>query len=154
ELSRFDELVSRHLDDALAPAEAAEVVALLAQPILAARFLEMTRLNSEIAGLLAAAVPDAAMIDLVRTDIQKSLTGNPGPDAPLNIIPAPQSLASPARSVAQPHKTAWPTLACAAGFVIFAGIVAFLFVTRTRLAEAPRITSTLGTVRLAGADER
>ena len=53
ELSRFDELVSRYLDAALADTDATELVALLAEPPLATRFLETTRLNSEIAGLLA-----------------------------------------------------------------------------------------------------
>jgi hypothetical protein len=46
EFSRFDELVSRYLDDELAPAHAAELIALLSEPPLAARFLEMVRLNS------------------------------------------------------------------------------------------------------------
>ena len=75
ELSRFDELVSRYLDDELAPAHAGELLALLSEPSMAARFLEMVRLNSEIGGLLAAPVPDAAMVELVRTDLNKSLAG-------------------------------------------------------------------------------
>src|SRR5206468_7903913 len=54
EFSRFDDLVSRYLDDQLMAADAAELLALLAEPALAARFLETSRLNSEIAGLLAA----------------------------------------------------------------------------------------------------
>src|SRR5712691_6239418 len=78
ELTRFDELVSRYIDDALTDSDAAELLALLAQPPLAARFLEMTRLNSEIAGLLAAPVPDAAMVELVRADLQDGITGNAG----------------------------------------------------------------------------
>src|SRR5712691_4937724 len=77
ELTRFDELVSRYVDDALTDNDAAELLALLAKPLLAARFLEMTRLNSEIAGLLAAPVPDAAMVELVRTDIERILAGEP-----------------------------------------------------------------------------
>src|SRR5688572_30126426 len=64
ELSRFDELVSCYLDAALSDADATELVALLAEPPLAARFLETTRLNSQMAGLLAAPVPDAAMVEL------------------------------------------------------------------------------------------
>lgn len=58
ELSRLDELVSRYLDDALVDSDAVELVAWLAEPKAAARFLEMTRFNSELAGLLAAPVPD------------------------------------------------------------------------------------------------
>ena len=73
ELSRFDELVSRCLDDTLTETDATALVALVAEPSLAARFLEATRLNSEIAGLLAAPVPDATMVEFVRADIGKSL---------------------------------------------------------------------------------
>ena len=51
ELARFDELVSCYLDAALADADATELVALLGEPPLAERFLETTRLNSEIAAL-------------------------------------------------------------------------------------------------------
>jgi len=77
DFSRFDELVSRYVDDALTADDAAELVALLAEPPLAARFLEMTRLNSEIAGLLAAPVPDTAMVEFVRTDIERILACEP-----------------------------------------------------------------------------
>ena len=73
DLSHFDDLVSRYLDDALSESDAAELVTLLAEPPLAVRFLEMTRLNSEISGLLAAPVPHAAMVELVRADIERHI---------------------------------------------------------------------------------
>lgn len=72
ELSRFDELVSRYLDAELAETDAAELVALLALPSLASRFLDMTRLNSEIAGLVASPVPNEAMVQLVQADLDEN----------------------------------------------------------------------------------
>ena len=64
-----------YLDDTLTETDATALVALVAGPSLAARFLEATRLNSEVAGLLAAPVPDATMVEFVRADIEKSLVG-------------------------------------------------------------------------------
>src|SRR5439155_3348794 len=82
EFSRFDELVSRYHDAELGEADARELLAFLAEPELATRFLEMTRLNSEIAGLLAAPVPDAAMVELVRADIEKNIATQRSAEAP------------------------------------------------------------------------
>src|SRR3989442_354369 len=105
ELTRFDELVSRYVDDALTDNDAAELVALLAEPPLAARFLEMTRLNSEIAGLLAAPVPDAAMVELVRTDIEKILAGEPAAGGVrLRILEDVQSHVSGPPKVSAPRR--------------------------------------------------
>src|SRR2546428_8243015 len=143
ELSHFDELVSRYLDDALTDTDAAELAALLAQPPLAARFLEMTRLNSEIAGLLAAPVPDAAMVELVRTDIERILAGRPAAsgvrlrsleDAQSHVAGTPKvSAPRPMPRRRKPVLRAW---AWAAVFFVFAGLSAIFFINRTRSADA------------------
>lgn len=78
---RFDDLLSRYLDDALSAAEQAELCEWLANPERAERFLEMTKLNAEIAGLLAAPVPDGVMAGLVLSDLQKRAA------APVRVVP-------------------------------------------------------------------
>ena len=158
EFSRFDDLVSRYLDDQLMAADAAELLALLAEPALAARFLETSRLNSEIAGLLAAPVPDAAMVELVRADIEKSLASADSPGwARLRIAkrtpphPAAQPNVLPPRPTAPRRKLALRALAWAAAFLVFAGLAAVFLLNGTRLSEAPAIASVQGEVRLLGA---
>jgi len=156
-LSRFEELVSRYLDERLNDTEAAELAALLAEPALATRFLEMTRLNSEIAGLLSAPVPDAAMVELVSMDIKKALAAaQPSTGVRLRIAdrtqPRPGSICVSAPR-AQPvrQKFAVRALAWAAVFLVFAGLAAvFLFNGAQRL-TAPAVTSIQGEARLIGA---
>src|SRR5712691_10838481 len=138
ELTRFDELVSRYIDDALTDNDAAELLALLAEPPLAARFLEMTRLNSEIAGLLAAPVPDAAMVELVRTDIERILAGEPAAGgARLRILDRaqPHALTPPIASAPDPatrrSKPVLQMLAWAAVFFVFVGLLAVFLINRT-----------------------
>ena len=147
EFSRFDELVSRYLDAELTQGEAAELVSLLGDPTLAKRFLQTTRLNSEIAGLLAAPVPDAAMADLVRSDIEETVARERvGGGAHLNIVePAQPSRPQPPR-----RKLTWQRLAWAAVFILFAGFAVVLLIGRERLGGAPRIVSVQGEVRLIG----
>jgi ferric-dicitrate binding protein FerR (iron transport regulator) len=157
ELSRFDELVSRYLDDALTDSDAAALVASLAEPPLAARFLEMTRLNSEIAGVLAAPVPDAAMVELVRTDIEKHLRATQ-PEHGLRLKVVERTY--PATSSPPPVHTPIPlprrrapvlrALAWAAVFLVFASLAAVWFVNRGPTAEAASVASVQGEVRLVG----
>ena len=73
EFLRFEELLSRYFDEEMTATDAIELVTALAEPALAARFLAMTRLNSEIAGLLSVPLPDTAMAELIWADIVKSL---------------------------------------------------------------------------------
>ena len=157
DLSRFDELVSRYIDSALAATDATELLALLGDPPLATRFLETTRLNSEIAGLLAAPVPDAAMVELVRADIEKALAATQPPSGVrLRIVERTQPLAAteptilPKRSMTPRRKSAWRALAWAAVFLVFAGLAAVFLVNSTRPTEAPAIASIQGEVRLLG----
>lgn len=157
ELSRFDELVSRHLDDALTDSDAAELIALLAEPTLAERFLEMTRLNSEIAGLLAVPVPDAAMVELVRADIRKFLSAaQPVRELRLKVAERTHTTPwspPPVRASRPPPRQRTPVLralAWAAAFLVFAGLGAVWFVNRGRTADAPSVVSLQGEVRLLG----
>ncbi len=157
EFSRLDELVSRYLDDELTRADATELVSMLAQPQLAARFLEMTRLNSEIAGLLAAPVPDAAMVELVRADIEKSLAAAQHTSGVrLRIAERPEPASSTTATVPVGHpllqkrgRALW-RLAWAAVFVVFAGLTTTLVFNRTSSADAPIVASAQGEVRLEG----
>lgn len=158
ELLRFDELVSRYLDDELIEADTKELVALIAQPSLAARFLEMTRVNSEIAGLLAAPVPDEAMVELIRIDIEKSLSSVPREkrEPRLRVVergqPSVGAEAPTLRSASGKSRPAWPRLAWAASFVILAALAAVLFFYRMRVDESPVVVSAQGEVRLVGPD--
>lgn len=155
QLSRFDDLVSRYLDESLTAIDATELVAALAEPTLTARFLEATRLNSEIAGLLAAPVPDAAMVELVRADIGKSLAAEQPPrGAHLHLAEQPLAAIQPtvvARRLMPPRrKPVFPALAWAAVFLVFAGLATGFIFNRTRSGEAPAVISIQGDVRLIG----
>ncbi|MBC8094505.1 MAG: FecR domain-containing protein [Akkermansiaceae bacterium] len=68
--TRFEELLSRHLDDCLEEVETDELLQSLSHEEFAARFLEMMKLDAEIAGLSAVPVPDAVMADLVLSDLK------------------------------------------------------------------------------------
>ena len=156
-VSRFDELVSRYLDDTLTEADASELVVLVAEPPMAARFLDMTRLTSEIAGLLAAPVPDAAMMALVRADIEKSLVGTQSASgASLRIVERTTTHASTQSTVpvafppSRKRKTTLRALAWAAVFLVFAGLAAVFVFNRTRPSESPAVASVQGEVRLVG----
>lgn len=148
EFSRFDELVSRYLEEELPAADAAELLALLTEPVLAARFLETTRLNSEIAGLLAAPVPDAAMVELVRADIEKGLSSTGSlAGARLRIA---QPTGVPLHPMSSRRKPALRALAWAAAFLVFAGLAAVFLLNGTRRLTAPAIASVQGEARLVG----
>lgn len=156
-LSRFEELVSRYLDEGLTNTDAAELVASLAEPALAVRFLEMTRFNSEIAGLLSAPVPDAAMVELVRADIEKGLTAaQPSTGVRLRIAErrhsrtVTPSAVSVSRLMTPRRKPALRAWAWAAGFLVFAGLAAVFLFDSTRRAEAPALASVEGEVRVLG----
>lgn len=73
-LDQFDELLSRYLDDRLGEDEESQLLHWLSQPQFAERFLAMTKLSEEIAGLLAAPVPDETMAELVLGDLRKGAT--------------------------------------------------------------------------------
>lgn len=157
ELSRFDDLVSCYLDAALADADATELVALLAEPPLAARFLETTRLNSQMAGRLAAPVPDAAMVELVRADIEKNLVAaQTSSGVRLRVVERTQPLVAteptilPQHSMTPRRKPVLRAMAWAAVFLVFAGLAATFLFNSTRRAEAPAIASVQGEVRLFG----
>jgi ferric-dicitrate binding protein FerR (iron transport regulator) len=157
DFSRFDELVSRYLDERLTDADATELAGLLTEPPLSARFLEMTRLNSEIAGLLSAPVPDAAMVELVRADIEKHIAAaQPSTGVRLRVTDRPQPREeTPATFVAtgrpRPARrnSVFRKLAWAALFAALAAL-AFLLLNRTGASETPVVASIQGDVRLLG----
>lgn len=156
-LSRFEDLASRYLDDALTEAEASELVALFADPQLAAWFLEMTRLNSEIAGLLAAPVPDAAMVELVRADIEKGLAAaHARSDVRLCLAEREMARGPSAATVSVGHSSPRqrrPTvrwLARAAVFIVFASLATVFLVSRPRHAGTAVVASVRGDARCAG----
>jgi hypothetical protein len=66
----FEELCSKYMDDVLSHEEEAELLGYLQQPENEERFLELTRLNDEIVGLLSAPVPDETMSELVLNEIK------------------------------------------------------------------------------------
>lgn len=68
--TRFEGLLSRHLDDCLEQSERDELLHCLSHHEFAARFLEMTKLNAEIEGLSAVPVPDSVMAELVLSDLR------------------------------------------------------------------------------------
>jgi ferric-dicitrate binding protein FerR (iron transport regulator) len=92
--NRFDELVSRYLDGELNEGERVELLQLLTAPEMAERFLELTKLNAEISGLLSAPVPDNVMVQLVMGDLRKRATNV---EEPLRLRLQPSE---PARSTA------------------------------------------------------
>lgn len=69
--ARFDELLPRALDAALDAREEAEFVGLLDDPAHAAAFAELTRVDRELAGLLAAPVADDILVRLVDRDLDR-----------------------------------------------------------------------------------
>lgn len=95
--ARFDELVSRYLDASLGDADEHELLQYLSDGALAARFLEATQLDTEIAGILAGSVPDEVMIRLVMGPLigsretsrnQRALVEQMG--IPVPLTPRPQ----------------------------------------------------------------
>jgi hypothetical protein len=69
---QFDELVSRYLDGELSEQERTVLLQSLTELNYAGRFLEITKLNAEIVGLLSAPVPDIVMVELVMSDLRKA----------------------------------------------------------------------------------
>ncbi len=68
-MDRFDDLVSRSMDDRLASDEETELAALLEDPERARAYAEVLRIDREVSGLLAAPVPDEVMVELVEREI-------------------------------------------------------------------------------------
>jgi len=154
DFSHFDKLVSGYLDNALAERDADELLAMLEEPLLAARFLEATRLNSEIAGLLAAPVPDAAMVELVRADIEKHVNAaRPARELHLEVVERPHAVPSSppairdACRVPDRRRPSRRALAWAAVFLVFVGLAAGWLAYRGRTADSPSVASLRGEVR-------
>ena len=80
---KFEDILSRYLDGNLGEREEQELARFLSDASCSERFLEMTRLNAEIAGLSSAPVPDDVMIQLVLRDLRHE----PDPTSPFTIPP-------------------------------------------------------------------
>src|SRR5258708_38196002 len=94
----------------------------------------MTRMNSEIAGLLAAPVPDAAMVELVRADLQDGITGNAGGGRMPHLRAVEPTARGSIRAVIaashpllRQNKSMWRRCAWGAGFVFNCGLAAMFF---------------------------
>jgi len=88
--TRFEDLLSRYLDERVDQREENELAQALSDDHLAARFLEMTTLNAEIAGLMAQSIPDAVMIGLVMQDVRgepKPISSYLGPESEVDNFP-------------------------------------------------------------------
>jgi WD40 repeat protein len=73
---RMAQLLSLYLDGGLRPGEEAELLEQLQDPANRDRFLELCRLDRELAGLLAAPIDDDTMLALVRRDLDSTAEGS------------------------------------------------------------------------------
>jgi WD40 repeat protein len=109
---RMAELVSLYLDGALRPEEEIELLELLQEPTQRDRFLELCRLDRELAGLLAVPIDDDTMIALVRRDVDSA--------GPVRVPPLREAFRrSPWRL------GAWLSVAAALVAAAIVGIIAF-----------------------------
>jgi len=156
ETNRFDELVSRYLDDELSEDERAELLALLAASELAKRFLEITKLNAEMAGLLSAPVPDSVMVELVMSDLRKSGTADEEP-LRLRLQPSeparsitPVNFAADARPAGRQSHPQFGFLKWAAVLVALVAIGTVLFSSFWRSSDSMKVTRIEGEVYFIG----
>lgn len=148
---RFTELVSGYLDASLSGEQEAQLLEFLQEPRCQERFLEVVRLQSEIAGLLAAPVADDTMAALVLQDIAKGPAGDASPAAVEPLIPPSIGSSPPSRRLAFPRR-AWFLGGVAAAVLIAVG---FLGVQRFWFRPPPivaRLTQTWERVFVFGGD--
>lgn len=160
ETNRFDELVSRYLDGQLEQAERDELLQWLAAPDWSERFLELTKVNAEIGGLLSAPVPDAVMVQLVMSDLRKSVTNVEEP-LRLRLQPsepgrstAPIKFVSAAPSLKRRPEFQFSAMKWAAVFVALIAVAAIFFVSFWRSSDSVKVTRTEGEVYFVGADSQ
>jgi len=147
----FDELVSRYLDGELSEQERAVLLQSLATLEHAARFLEITRLNAEIAGLLAAPVPDSVMVELVMSDLRRDSRSiepplrlrEPAAQTPRSITPVDFATASPAGRT----RSRFGMLKWAAVFAGLLAVASVCYVTFLRSSNAMTLVRSDGEVR-------
>jgi len=121
--ARFDELLSRYLDASMGDAEEHELLQLLSDEALAARFYEATKLNTEIAGILAGSVPDEIMVRLVRSQVApRSAAATGGQPRPRKSSPQIGANAAP---MVERRSLAW--LALGASIAVLLAFSAYYF---------------------------
>jgi hypothetical protein len=154
ETNRFDELISRYLDGELKEGERAELSQALAAPEMAERFLEITKLNAEIGGLLSAPVPDSVMVELVMSDLRKE-PGNPGQPLRLRTNPAepapaitPVDFRTPATRGRKPSQ--FRTLKWAAVLVGLIAVASVCYVGFWRSSDTMKVARIEGEVQFMG----
>ena len=155
---QFDELVSRYLDGELNEQERAVLLQSLNEPKCAARFLEITKVNAEVAGLLSAPVPDDVMVELVMSDLGASATNSEEPlrlrlkptergrsTAPIEFVPAAPSLTKRPRFQFGAMK--W-----AAVFVALIAVAAIFYSGFWRSSDSVKVTRIEGVVYFVSDD--
>jgi anti-sigma factor RsiW len=158
--TRFDELVSRYLDGQLEQGERDELLQWLAAPEWSERFLEITKLNAEISGLLSAPVPDAVMVQLVMGDLRKS-TANVEEPLRLRLQPlepsrstTPMEFVPVAPSLKRRSRFRFGALKWAAVFLALIAVAAFFYSGFWRSSDSVKVTRTEGEVYFVGADSQ
>jgi hypothetical protein len=149
---RFTELVSGYLDASRSREQEAQLLEFLREPRCQERFLELLRLESEIASLLAAPVADDMMAALVLQNIGEGLAGEeafPATAGPL--VPPRLVFPSPSRRLAFPRWVWW--LGGVAAAVLLVAV--FFWRQRSGFALPPlaaRLTQTRERAFVFGAD--
>jgi hypothetical protein len=155
---RFDELISRYLDGEMAQEERDELLQLIAAREWSERFLELTKLNAEISGLLSAPVPDPVMVQLVMIDLPKSVTNVEEPlrlrlqslesarsSAPIEFVPS-------APSLKRRPRFQFGALKWAAVFVALIAVAAIFYSDFWRSSDSVKVTRIEGDVYFVSAD--
>lgn len=153
--TRFDELVSRYLDGDLSEQERTVLLQALTEREYAERFLEITKLNAEVAGLLSAPVPDSVMVELVMSDLRKEAQHA---EQPLRLQMKPSEPSQSIRPVDFRTSTTpmrsrprFGVLKWAAVFVGLLAVASICYVSFWRSSDAVNVTRIEGEVRFIGA---
>jgi hypothetical protein len=149
-IDQFDELVSRYLDGELSQDERTELLQLLAAPESAERFLEITKLNAEITGLLSAPVPNNVMVELVMSDLRKTDANIQQPlrlreqsvQSARSITPVDFSESAPTART----RSRFTVLKWAAVFIGVIAVAAALFSGFWRSQDSPKVVGVQGEV--------
>jgi anti-sigma factor RsiW len=124
--AQFEDLLSRYLDAQLDPGEEERLRQYLTNEGYSRRFLELTKLNAEIAGLSAAPVPDAVMVELVMRELRDdSKPALPFPVPPMAVedYSTPEVVGKPPHPRAASYRG--PLLAMAACLCLLGVAAAF-----------------------------
>ena len=154
---KVDDLISRYLDGELSKAERAVLLQTLGTPQYAARFLDITKLNAEIAGLLSAPVPDNMMAELVMSDLRK--IANAEEPLRLRLQPSesnrsttPIEFVPAAPSLKRQPPFQFSTMKWAAVLVAVVAVAAIFYFGFWHASDSVKVTRTEGEVYFIGDD--